>query len=597
VDPQSASELFPRQFGKYTLLSRLSAGGMAEVFLALYRSALGFEKLVVVKRILPSRSGDRAFLDMFLREARIVARLSHPHIVQTFDAGDLEGTYFIAMEHVHGEDLRAILRAVKKRGADALPREHALHIALGVCSGLAYLHEKRDAFGEELGIVHCDISTRNVVVGFTGDVKIVDFGIATGNVEDPSDFEQRPIQGKARFMSPEQAAGEVLDARADIFSLGVVLFELTTGHRCFPAATDLATLRSIHDSGFARPGEVASGYPPALERIVIRALQKNRADRYPSAREMQADLEEFVRNEGIAVSPIGLTAWMCSLFEEELVSGEKTLRALKERVDALGAPQDGPATASGDGEAMAASRAVGGSFAPHEMSIPLSARWHAGTSMVLAGSALAVAAAFFAMQHDMSARSEALKKNQDAQARRTSSSPAPAEATGSLEIDTKPQGCSVWINGAERREITPTKLDGLPLERELHVKLTKDGFEAHRATVKLTNDAPFKDVEAQLQKLPGTILLQSDWHVSFNLWVDGKLWKDHSTIDGLSPDEEHILGLYTSGYAPRTYRVVLQPGETKTLDVRFWKADIEQSSTPPVRQLHDDDVGRRGASH
>ena len=185
MDVEIAGELVPRQFGRYTLLSRLPAGGMAELFLALQRSSSGFEKLVVVKRILPPKSQDRPFVEMFLREARIAATLSHPNVVQTFDAGDLEGTYFITMEHLEGEDLRTILSAVKRSGGNAPPLEHALYIVLGVCSGLAYIHEKRDLSGAELGIVHCDISTRNVVVGYAGDVKIVDFGIATtGDLDD-----------------------------------------------------------------------------------------------------------------------------------------------------------------------------------------------------------------------------------------------------------------------------------------------------------------------------------------------------------------------------------------------------------------------------
>src|SRR5690349_8868651 len=171
-------EELPRQFGKYTLLRKLASGGMAEIFLALHRSMAGFEKLVVIKRILPQMNQDQQFIDMLLHEARIAATLSHPNIVQTFDVGQVDGTYFIAMEHIHGEDIRTIVRQMKKKSVNELPLEHALHIVVGLCAGLAYAHEKRDIGGQLLGIVHRDISPQNIVVTFSGDVKVVDFGVA-----------------------------------------------------------------------------------------------------------------------------------------------------------------------------------------------------------------------------------------------------------------------------------------------------------------------------------------------------------------------------------------------------------------------------------
>src|SRR5262245_1326871 len=171
-------EGMPTRFGKYTLIRKLATGGMAELFLAIQKSVAGFEKLIVIKRILPAMNQDQAFIDMLLHEARIAATLSHPNIVQIFDVGQADGQYFIAMEHVHGEDLRSIVRQMKKTGISEFPLEHALAIVLGMCSGLAYAHEKRNLNGDALKIVHRDISPQNVVVAFTGDVKIVDFGIA-----------------------------------------------------------------------------------------------------------------------------------------------------------------------------------------------------------------------------------------------------------------------------------------------------------------------------------------------------------------------------------------------------------------------------------
>src|SRR5512140_3262691 len=316
VEPPA--EPLPRQFGKYTLLRRLAAGGMAELFLALHRSVAGFEKLIVIKRILPSMNTNKGFIDMLLHEARIAATLSHPNIVQTFDVGQAEGTYFIAMEHIHGEDIQSIVHAMKKHGLTEFPLEHTLRIVFGMCACLAYAHDKRDLDGKPLGIVHRDISPRNIVISFTGDVKIVDFGIAKSGVEPGEDTESGQLKGKAPYMSPEQARGEQIDWRRDIFATGVMLFELTTGKRLFKGASEFETLKLIVDKEYPRPSDIRPDYPLGLERIVMRALEKRREDRYQSAREMQSDLEAFVREERIPVSQVSLNSWMQFLFEDKL---------------------------------------------------------------------------------------------------------------------------------------------------------------------------------------------------------------------------------------------------------------------------------------
>ncbi len=325
----------PRRFGKYTLLSRLAAGGMAELFLALQTSVAGFEKLVVIKQILPKMNRDPSFVDMLLQEARVTAALSHPNVVQIFDAGQIEGSYFIAMEFVHGEDVRSIVRQMRRAPNPAeFPREHAVGIVLGVCAGLAYAHEKRDIDGTPLRIVHRDVSPQNVLVTYSGDVKIIDFGIAKGDVRNstwssvPSTSRRdaatpssrAKLQGKVTYMSPEQARGGELDARSDVFSTGVMLFELTTGQRLFKTPSEYETLKRICDGDYPRPSQIDSGYPPALEAIVTRALAKDPNERFQSAREMQAALEDFVRREQWVVSPLALRSFMHGLFAEKLAA-------------------------------------------------------------------------------------------------------------------------------------------------------------------------------------------------------------------------------------------------------------------------------------
>ena len=316
----------PARFGKYTLLRRIAQGGMAEIFLAIQRSVLPgsekpFEKLIVIKRILPELNGDKQFVDMLLHEAQIAAKLGHPNIVQVFDAGEIDGRYFIAMEHVHGEDLRSIVRQMKKKDVLEFSIEHAIAIVLGACAGLSHAHEKRGLDGAPLGIVHRDVSPQNIVVTFDGDVKVVDFGIARSEARRSEENTQSgKLKGKVPYMSPEQARGEPLDPRSDLFSLGTILFELTTGKRLFKGQSEFETLKLICDREYPRPSEVKPGYPADLEPIVMKALAKDVEQRYASGRELQADLEAFVRAHRLAVSRLSLEKFMRELFSEQLAT-------------------------------------------------------------------------------------------------------------------------------------------------------------------------------------------------------------------------------------------------------------------------------------
>jgi serine/threonine protein kinase len=209
-------------------------------------------------------------------------------------------------------------------------------IVLGACAGLAYAHEKRGLDGAPLGIVHRDVSPQNIIVTFTGDVKLIDFGIAVSDARTDEDVTKSgKLKGKVPYMSPEQCRGEALDARSDLFSLGTLLFELTTGKRLFKGQSELETLKLICDRNYPRPSEVKPGYPPGLERIVLRALSKDRATRYASGREMQGDLEAFVREQRLAVSRLTLEAFMRKLFAEQLAREEQALQAGKKLADVI----------------------------------------------------------------------------------------------------------------------------------------------------------------------------------------------------------------------------------------------------------------------
>lgn len=568
----AASDGLPKRFGKYTLLRKLATGGMAELFLALQKSVAGFEKLIVIKRILPAMNADKAFIDMLLHEARIAATLSHPNIVQIFDVGQVDGTYFIAMEHVHGEDIRSIVRQMKKKSYPTFPREHALGIVMGMCAGLAYAHEKTDLDGSPLNIVHRDISPQNVVVTFSGDVKIVDFGIAKSDSKGLDQTKSGKLKGKVPYMSPEQARGDQIDHRSDIFATGVMLFELTTGRRLFKGASEYETLKLICDREYPRPSQVLAGYPPALERIVMRALEKDRDERYQSAREMQHDLEVFIRDERVAVSTVAMNEFMQRLFEDKLASQKEALMQGKQLAEIIDAQVSEPPPASEydlAGRASqasilsmpAASRTVTEVSAnrPEKSSAP----WIVAGALVLAG--LGVAGGVLYVRHK---NVSAIQAPPPATVQQP-----PAAPKGSIAIDSTPQGASIWINGDLRAETTPATISQLPLGSAIEVKVTKDGFEIAKESVTLNADNMNAKVTEKL--VAGSVsvsvnVLPAAAAKSAVMLVDGKK-VDGLSASSLSSGNQHTIVVGAPGYVEQSVSFIGAPQESKKLDVTLAK--------------------------
>ena len=318
----------PRAFGPYTLVHRLASGGMAELYLGLLRGDFGFEKLVVVKCVLPFFQEEPAFISLLLDEARLAATLSHPNIVQVFDAGEIEGTYYIAMEHVEGLDLRGLLRRMVALGEERPPLAHALLLIRQILAGLAYAHDKCDFEGRPLFIVHRDISPHNVLVTPGGDVKIVDFGIAKSAARLEERSQAGVLKGKAAYMSPEHANGQQVDQRSDLFAVGVLLFELSTGKRLFRADNEAETLRLVCFEPYPRPSEANPGYPPELERIVMRALEREPTARYQHANEMLVDLEGFAERTRIFCSKLGFARWAEPFFADSCARDRGLLQTI-----------------------------------------------------------------------------------------------------------------------------------------------------------------------------------------------------------------------------------------------------------------------------
>ncbi|HSP07798.1 MAG TPA: protein kinase, partial [Acidobacteriota bacterium] len=329
-------------FGQYLLLSKIATGGMAELFKAKRKGVEGFEKILAIKKILPHMSDNEEFITMFIDEAKLAAQLSHHNICQIFDLGKIENSYYIAMEYVHGKDLRAVLKAAHSR-SKTIPVELAILITSKICSALDYAHRKRGVNGQPLNLVHRDVSPQNILISYEGDVKLVDFGIAKAATK-VHVTQHGALKGKLLYMSPEQAWGRSVDRRSDVFSVGVVLYEMLTGRPLFfdENDTEVTILDKVREARVVPIRDINQKVSPELEKIILKALKKEPEDRYQVASEMQKDLDNLFYTEGFNATSASLASFARSLFPEEwgLESGTKdTLMIDREMAEAIKAAQ------------------------------------------------------------------------------------------------------------------------------------------------------------------------------------------------------------------------------------------------------------------
>jgi serine/threonine protein kinase len=304
------------RLGSYEIVRRIARGGMAEIFLARTSGPSGFEKLLVLKKILPKYANAPRMVQLFLDEAKLAASLDHPHIAQVYDIGMVDGSYFFTMEYLHGQDVRSMLHRTWKIG-ERFAIEHAVQIARHVASALHFAHEKAGPDGAPLGIVHRDVSPSNVIVTYDGATKLLDFGVAKTAARTVK-TRTGALKGKISYMSPEQARGSAIDRRSDIFSLGIVLWEMVTTQRLYRGENDLATLQLIITQPARPPSAVRDDIPAELERIILRALAQDPADRYQTAAELGADLDELAREQKLKQTSSALSASISELFAPEL---------------------------------------------------------------------------------------------------------------------------------------------------------------------------------------------------------------------------------------------------------------------------------------
>lgn len=306
----------PVPFGKYLLLDRVAVGGMAEVFLAKTFGIQGFERIVAVKRIVPGMTEDQNFIEMFIDEAKIVGHLSHANIAGIYELGKVGASHYIAMEYVWGKDLLQIMNRHRLFG-QRIPPARAAYVAAKVCDALDYAHNKRDARGRPLELIHRDVSPQNVLASFDGNVKLIDFGIAKAQSRTTKTVAGF-VKGKFGYMSPEQVRGKKLDPRSDVFAVGICLYEMLTCDRLFAAETDFETMDLIRVAKVPPLTNTIPDMPKELDAIVMKALSREPGDRFQTAGEMSHALMGWLMTQRPSYTMSRLAEWMQMAFEDEM---------------------------------------------------------------------------------------------------------------------------------------------------------------------------------------------------------------------------------------------------------------------------------------
>jgi len=560
---------------------------MADVYLALYPAIAGFDKLVVIKRVLPVLARHREFTDLLLHEARVSAAFSHPNIVQVFDAGWHDGECFVAMEYAHGANLRSVVRRMREERVAPFPIEFAVGIVAELCSALAYVHGECDIEGAPLKVVHRDVSPQNVVVTFEGHVKLIDFGIAQSELASADSAHSESLKGKASYMSPEQVRGDALDERSDIFSTGILLFELVTGTRLFKAATTEQTLRRICEGNVPRPSHVRADVPIELEAIILKALAASPAARFEQARSMHSALDRFARHHGLVTSQSARGEWMRQLFRGDIASHRSNMLDAKRRADELHT-QSVPIALSArepsnslarlatlDPLSSSPERATG----PRIDSVPAAARsipvappnvlpwWRRqpfAAGLVASCTILAAGASWWWIGG--ASRLGAQIKN----------------VNGELALSSDPPGATIAINGTLRPEVTPARLTHLPTGESLDVKLTLAGFEQAIQAVTLqspTRGSPPRALHVTMRPATTTLIVDVfPPNVGATFFVDGATVAG-PRMESLASNERHTLVVRAPGYMDFATKFSAKPEETKRLTVTL-RRHVDATGTP-----------------
>lgn len=596
-------------FGKYYLTEKIATGGMAELYRAKRIGVAGFEKLLVIKKILPHLSLHEEFVSMFINEAKIAAQLTHTNIAQIFDLGKIEDSYYIAMEYVWGKDLKAVLKKGKEKKLP-VSMEHALQIVSKACAALDYAHKKKDLKGNELNLIHRDVSPQNILVSYDGDVKLVDFGIAKA-ASKTSDTRTGVLKGKIAYMSPEQAWGRPIDRRSDIFSLGIVLYELLTGEMLFKGDTDLNTLEKVREAKVIPPAKLNKEIPKEIENILLKALAKELQERYQSASDMQNDLETYIHANKTMAGTLNLQNYMQTLFKEEM---EAEAKALEEEDTVVSAHLEKTMAAPIGGEKRPAAKAVSKKPPARKEEESVSKKREASPAkyIILALLIFSIGALFFIRPELLLPAKKALSdylkppepvvvsQGQTEQIQAASEKPAErplekeaipivqkveekkAERTeekreivskqlgyGGIVIESTPLGADIFLDNKDTGLKTPASIQNLTANEGHNIRLTLKGYKEWSDTVSIKENERIT-VTSKLKRLYASVLVDSKPEgaaIFMNNQDTGK--KTPATFAEINPNEPYNIKLHLYGYEDWGKTITLKEEEYTTLSPKL----------------------------
>ncbi len=598
------------KFGKYTLLKNINTGGMAEILLAIHVGVEGFEKLTAIKRILPHLSQNQEFVSMFIGEAKLAAQLTHQNIVHIYDFGRIEESYYIAMEYVRGKNIRELLQQCRYKGV-GINIPLALDIIGAVCRGLDYAHRKCGLNSEPLNIVHRDINPQNIIISYEGEVKLVDFGIAKAAMHS-QETKVGVLKGKVSYMSPEQISGQPLDNRSDIFSLGIVLYELVTGCRLFKGNSEVDTMLKVKQAQIPPPQKINPKVTRKLERVILKALAKDRAERYQSAAELHTDIQEVQHSLDVEASE-EISVFIGRLSQETIVRENHELKVLLSRLDpahtdsAIDLSRGGRAAPKDTGEATTIVK-----LPPRKRSY-----WAtvliAGLAVLLLFSAVGYLGVgqipFKSFAGRFKASFAALQKAETHPAVQAAgtSSPGPPEnilpVTAALPealpesisppAETPPPGAiklrsniaqaAIYMDGRKLDLLTssaePVVINHISPNKDHQLKIVWQGNSLWDTSFTI-NSGEQKELTATLDLSPASLSIASEPPGA--LVILNRVFKGKTTptvLDGLSPYKNHYLGLRLPGYHKWDTEVMLEPG--KQLDMGRIALKAKAGSLPP----------------
>jgi serine/threonine protein kinase len=571
-----SGESTPLIFGKYEVIRRLALGGMGEVFLA-RQIGISFERLVILKSLLAELAEQEDFVQQFLDEASVASQLNHPNVVGILDAGLWDGTYYIAMEYIHGTDLAKLQRSAVKQGK-SVPYQVSARIINDAALGLDHAHHAKMMDGTELHVVHRDISPHNIMVRQDGVTKVVDFGIAkTSNKL--SRTATGMLKGKLQYMAPEQVRGESIDARADQFALGVVLWELTTNQRLFKAENELMTFEKILKGHIPRPSEVVPGYPIELENVVMRMLERNPSARYPRLADCARDLRLYLDTCSRSVGESEVASFVHEVMADELeqltrnlpqARGQNFMLSLDSSGPNARAPGSTPATLTRAFEAQKRrSRAIaaGGSVAALLLGVTVWALFASSDDPMPQASALP-ATASETSPSTTTTPAKAKKKIADA-ARIAKRAPTKA-GQGETEIDiASPVGATVIVDGKAWPEKVPTVVRGLLAG-------------PHKVTLELDGETLDEEVVLAAAATPARLVITSSPSKATVFMGARAMGTTPLTLSELPTGTALTFSIEKRGFAATTLDVTLESGQEASRAVKLEKPTKGKSTKPVV---------------